>query len=208
MYLFTRRVRLSHAAGVQWALDITTKVHQVTGQDVELWGTVYSPGYGTITWTAWFEDLPHLETFGDKLSADEGFQTMSAEGASFTDGGVDDGLLQLLGGTPDPDRDLHYVSSVQATCAGGNARRAMTLGLEISERAESITGVPMMFVRAMSGSYGGVGWLAGYEDIASLERAGDALAADDGFSELIDSTEGAFVEDPASTVQTIHRRLS
>ena len=31
--------------------------------------SVYSPGFGTISWTAWFEDLASLEAVGDKLDA-------------------------------------------------------------------------------------------------------------------------------------------
>jgi hypothetical protein len=208
MYLFTRRTRLSHAAGLQWAVDISEKVRQVTGHDVQLWGHVYSPGFGTITWTAWFEDLPHLESFGDKLEADEGFRMMSGEGSSFTQDGVDDGLLQPLVGQPDPDRDVQYVTAVQAVCAGGNARRAMALGAQIAERATQVTGVPTIFARSLSGPYGGVGWLTGHEDIAGVERASDALASDEAWSGLIDSAEGAFVEEPSVTVQTIHRRLA
>lgn len=208
MYLFTRRARLNHAAGVQWATAITEHVRRTTGQDVGLWSTVYSPAYGTITWTSWFEDLPHLESFGDKLAADETYQTMAAEGSSFTEGGVDDGLLQLLTAPPDPDRDVNYVTAVQAVCAGGQARRAMELGLRIAEHAGSVTGVPTSFVRSLSGPYGGVGWLTAHEDVAGLEAANDALSGDEAWIELVDSAEGAFVEDAALTTQTIHRKLA
>jgi hypothetical protein len=48
-------------------MSITEKVKQVTGHDVQLWSTVYSAGFGTITWTAWFEDLAALEVIGVKL---------------------------------------------------------------------------------------------------------------------------------------------
>ena len=60
MYLFTRRARLAGgagAAGLEWATTITAKVAQVTGHEASLWATVYSPGFGHITWTAWFDDL-------------------------------------------------------------------------------------------------------------------------------------------------------
>ena len=208
MYLFTRRARLTHAAGLQWAVAITEHVRRASDHDVQLWGTTYSPGYGTVSWTAWFEDLPHLESFGDKLATDEAYQTMAAEGSSFTEGGVDDGLLQLLTAPPDPDREINYVTGVQAVCAGGNARRAMELGMAIAEQAGTITGVPTMFVRSLSGPYGGVGWLTGHADIADMERANDALAADDAWLDLVDTTDGAFVEDPAITTQTIYRKLA
>lgn len=208
MYLFSRKARLSHAAGLQWAVAITEHVRRATDQDVQLWGTVHSPAYGTVTWTSWFEDLSHLESFGDKLTTDETYQTMASEGSSFTDGGVDDGLLQLLSAPPDPDREVQYVTGVQAVCAGGQARRAMELGVTIAERAGSITGVPTLFLRSLSGPYGAVGWLTGHEDIAGMERASDALTADEAWIDLVDSSGGAFVEDPAITTQTIYRKLA
>jgi hypothetical protein len=65
-----------------------------------------------------------------------------------------------------------------------------------------------MFLRSLSGSYGAVGWLTGHEDIAGMERASDALAVDEAWIDLVDSTGGAFVEDPTITTQTIYRKLA
>jgi hypothetical protein len=94
MYLFTRRTRLAGGngmAGVEWAGSICAKVKELTGQEIELWASVFSPGYGTISWTGWFEDLASLEAVGDKLEADPSFAKLSDAGAKFTEGGLDDG---------------------------------------------------------------------------------------------------------------------
>jgi hypothetical protein len=207
MYLNARQTRLTTFDGVDWANRIKDRVIEVGGNPCELWATVYGAGYGTVHWTSWAPDLASLATAGDALIADPGYLALSAEGANYTVGGVDDQLLKPLVGEVDPDRNITYVSGVVAVCAAGNIERAMTAGVEIAQRAESITGLPTMFLSAMTGPYGGVSWLTGYEDITSVEKAQDALGADIGFVKLIDSTQGCFVEDPALTVQTLYRKL-
>lgn len=210
MYLFTRRTRLvggNGSAGLDWAAATTAKVNQITGHDVQLWAGAYSPGFGTITWTAWFDDLTALETLGDKLQADPGFVTLSNEGEKLTDGTLDDALYQPVYGQPDPARQAQYVGAVVGVLAAGNYARGLAAGVEIAQAAEKITGLPTIFTSGLTGSYGTVGFLTGYESIAALEQAQAKLTSDAGWIKLIDSTKGCFVEDTASTQQTIHRRV-
>lgn len=208
MYLFSRRTRLTSFAGAEWANNIAAKATEITGNETQVWGSVYSPGYGTITWTAWNADLASLEAFGDKIQVDPGYLSLVSEGGNYTDGHADDGLLQVVHGQPDPDRPVTYVGSVQAVIAGGNTERALTAGVELAQKAEAITGLPTLFGTSLTGPYGGVGWLTGYENIEAMEKAQGALAADSGWLKLVDSTDGCFVEDPSATQQTIHRLLS
>ena len=123
-------------------------------------------------------------------------------------GGVDDGLLQVVSGEPEPGADNQYVTGVAAVCAGGNIERAMTAGVELAEAATKVTGRPTMFVRSVTGPYGGVGWLTGHGTIADVEAGQDAMAADPGWLKLVDSTGGAFVEDASITVSTLYRKIA
>jgi hypothetical protein len=210
MYLFTRAGRLASGrgpAGIAWASEISAKVESLIDQEVQLWATAYSPGIGTLTWTMWVEDLGSLESIMSKLEADESYLDLVERGAAFIEGGVDDSLVQPLHGAPDPERDIHYVAAVRAVVAGGAAERAMTIGVEIAQRAEAITGLSTMFARAMTGPYGSVSWLTGYEGLAELQSATEALEADPEWLRLVDSTDGCFVESPEATQQTLYRRL-
>jgi hypothetical protein len=210
MYLFSRTTRLARgdaAAGVAWALSITEKVKQVTGHDLQLWSTVYSPGVGTIAWTAWFDDLASLEAVGDKLNADPAMGALGNAGNEFTDGSLDDGLLRPIYGDPTAGADAQYVGGAVAVCAAGNIERAMGLGVEIAQKSEAITGKPTMFLTSATGPYGGVTWLTGYESVTEMEKAEEAIAADSGFVKLIDSSKGCFVEDATITQASIYRRL-
>jgi hypothetical protein len=209
MYLFTRRTRLTPGhgtAGVDWAGQIVTKVKELTGADLQLWGTVYSPGSGTISWTGWFEDLTALEVVGDTLQADPAMEKLANAGSKYTDGGLDDGLIQPIHGTP-TDAPIRYVGGAVAVAATGSLERAMAAGVEIAQKSEAITGRPTLFGRSVTGPYGGVGWLTGYETAAALEKAERALADDPSWLQLLDSTKGCWADDPGVTQSTIYRRL-
>jgi len=208
MYLFTRRARLHSAAGLEWAVAILGRVKEVTGSDVQLWGNAYSPGFGTISWTSWHADLGSLEGAMGKLQGDAKFAELSAEGSSLVEGPVDDGLVQLIYGAPDPAASTQLVNGVQAVCAAGNFARGMTAGVEIAQKVEAVAGVPMLFGRGLTGPYGGVGWLSGYENLVAFESAQEKLAVDPGFLEFIDSTKGCYVEDPAITQSMLYMKIA
>ena len=65
-----------------------------------------------------------------------------------------------------------------------------------------------MFLRSLTGPYGQVGWLTGYESLAQMETAMDAQASDPTWLKLIDSTEGCFIEDLGATQTTLYRKLA
>lgn len=209
MYLFTRRTRLvggNGGAGLEWAGATTAKVNEITGQNVQLWATMYSPSVGTITWTAWFDDLTALETLGDKLQAEPSFVALSDKGEKFTDGTLDDAVYQPIHGEPDPASTAQYVGAVLGVLADGNYARGLAAGVEIAQAAEKITGLSTMFTSGLTGNYGSVGFITGYETIAAVEKAQAKLAGDAGWIKLVDSVKGCFVE--GATINSIHRRVA
>jgi hypothetical protein len=209
LYLFTRRTRLvaGHGmAAVEWAGSICAKVKDLTGQEMELWARVYAPGVGTISWTGWFDDLAALEAVGDTLEADASFSELADAGATFTDGSLDDGLLQPVDGEPD-GTPVQYVATASATVAAGHMAQALTAGVAIARQAQAITGRPTLFARSVTGPPGGVGWLTGYEDIATLEKAASALAGDPSLLTLLDATTGCFAADAPVIATTLYRKL-
>ena len=211
MYLFTRRTRIvggNGTDGMNWAVSTTARVKEITGHDVQLWATMYSPAAGTVTWTAWFEDLTALETLSDKLQAEPSFVSSTNDGAKFTDGTLDDSIYQPIHGQPDPAREVQYVAGVLGVIAAGNYERGIAAGIQIAQTAEKITGQPTTFASALTGPYGSVGFLTGYETIGAFETAEIALASDAKWIKLVDSTKGCFVEDAAITQQTLHRRIA
>ena len=211
MYLFTRRTRLAGgdgAAGVTWAASIAAKVNEVTGQEVQLWGTVYSPGFGTISWTGWFADLASLEQVGDKLQADPGMQKLANDGTKFTDGSLDDGLLQPIYGEPDASAPRAVRGRRRRSRRRGQPRaRDGGRGRDRAEVREDHR--PPDDVRPLRDRTVRRRRLA--HRIRERRRDGEGRGRAGGRPELaeaIDSTKGCWVEDPATTQATIYRRLA
>ncbi len=211
MYLFVRRARIAGGRtreAMGWATETTEKVNHITALGVALYQKVFSPELGTISWSAFVPDLVALEAAGDKLAADDDYVSSVDRGADLTVGGFDDALYRVVHGAPDQSRPIEYVTAVRAVCANGQVARGMTAGIELARKAEEITGTPTLFVAEMSGAYGGVGWLSGHSDIASMERAQDTLGSDPDWLELVDREAGpAYATDPEQTYQRVYRRL-
>lgn len=210
MYLYSRRARINSFDGVAWATDTAAASHAATGVETQVWGAVYSAGFGTIAWTSWHEDLVALEASTDALMGDAAYMAKSAEGANWVVAGspVDDELLELVAGTPDPDANPRYVSSVRAACAGGQMVRGIGLGAEIAARADAATGASTLFMRNVTGAYGGVAWFTGSADGAAMQAQQAALAADAGFAELVDSAAGVYLDETDPSQSVLWRRLS
>lgn len=209
MYLYSRRARINSFDGVAWATDTAAAAQATTGVESQVWGAVYSAGFGTIAWTSWYDDLVALEAATNAMMGDAAYMAKSAEGSNWIVAGspVDDELMELVAGEPDPEANPLYVSAVRAATTGGNTARGMALGVEIAQRADAATGATTLFMRNVTGPYNGVAWFTGSEDAAAMQAQQQALAADSGFVELVDSTAGVFAEtvDPAQSV--LWRRL-
>jgi hypothetical protein len=212
MYLFARRARLANGnlrESAAWAVAVTEKVNQITGLNVGLWTTVFSPGLGELVWATFIEDLAALETAEAKLMVDDGYVTLVDKGAVFSDGsGADDTLSQLVHGDVDPNRQVQYVSVVETTVAAGKSGRGMELGVEIAQRATQITGFPTAFLVDTTGNYGGIRWITGYETIDQLQKAGEAIGADAKFTQFVDKEAASvYLAGPSVTTQRIARRI-
>jgi hypothetical protein len=210
MYLMSRNARLTSAAAVEWAVTILGRAREVTGSSIELWTTVYSPSFGTTSWTSWWPDLSTLEAATTALQSDAKYRALVEEGRGHVDGAVDDELWMLVAGELDPERaaSVKFVSGVRAVCAAGKAERAMTAGAETAQRAQTLTGLPTLFMGAVTGVFGEVGWLAGYESLGEFETSQGKLAAEPGWMAQIDAMGDCFVEDPSVTHQTLYQRLA
>jgi len=210
MYLMSRNARLSSTAAVEWALLILGRAREVTGSAIDLWATAFSASLGRVAWTSWWPDLSTLEAATTALRADAKYRALAEEGRAHVVGEIDDELWLLLHGDLDPERaaSVKYVGTVRAVCAAGNAVRALTVGVETAERSQVLTGLPTMFLSAVTGPYGEVGWMSGYDSLGEFETTQGKLAAEPAWMAHIDSMEGCFVEDPSVTQQTLYERLS
>ncbi len=209
MYLFGRSTVIANNEGLAWAVGITEHAKRASGLEIELWGQVWSPEFGRITWTSFVPDLTTLAAAGDAMNADAAMTAEAAKGGALTTGGMDDALYSIVHGEVDPSApQAEYVSSTSAVCANGKLTEGMTTGVEIAQQAEKVTGVPTMFVANVTGVYGGVGWFSGFPDAAALEAAQQAMAADIHWSKQVDKAGSAYSGDPSATTSLIYRRFA
>jgi len=65
-----------------------------------------------------------------------------------------------------------------------------------------------MFGRAVTGTYGGVGWMTPSASFAELQAAQAAMAGDAEWLRMIDEdAAGAYAQEPSTTTQRFYRRL-
>jgi hypothetical protein len=210
MYAFSRSARLApgnQRDAMNWATELTEQVNQITALGVRLFTQVWSPELGRLSWACFVPDLSALEAANDKLLADDSFVAKVDQGARFLSGGVDDTLGQILHGTPDPNRNVEYVTAVRAVCAHGNIQRGIEVGMEIAQKAESITGLPTLFMSGATGVYGQVGWATGHENVQSIDAAEAALMGDASWMDLIDNKAGQVYAQAPSPTQVVLRRI-
>jgi hypothetical protein len=194
MYLYSRRRHVNTARtreALATAVDACSRVTQITGWDVRVWSTVFSPDITALLWTTSLQSLDELAAGTDKLAVDNGWAEYLAQHDAEFEGPIDDNLLQVLHGAPG-EQVPEYVWAVRAVAANGMLARAIEHGIEIAQAAERITGIPVMFASRVTGDYGGVAWISGAPDLATVETANAALVADPSWAELIDRGGTAF----------------
>ena len=210
MYLFTRTARIAQEGRVVdklgYAVELTAVVSEATGVPMGLHAAQMSPGVGTVVWSIFSEDLATLEAAGDRLAADDIQDFIATRGVGAFVDGMDDTLYEVLHGTPDPDRQVDYVAGVAAQIGPGKIRQGIGLGIELAEKSSAISGQDVFFVSAMSGLFGGVGWLTAYPDITALQEGQRAVFSDPAMLDLIDGP-AADTFPSTGTTSTIYRRL-
>lgn len=209
-YLFTRSVQLAGGNlldSMAWSVKITEKVNAIAETPVLLWSSVLSPDLGRLTWSTAVADLSTLTTMDDKLMADPGYLDLVEEGTRFTGGAATDALVRFIHVDRDGVDTAKFNTVVRAVLAPGAFVDGTVLGVEIAERAKAITGRPTSFVAAQSGVYGEVGWVALYDSIDQVQAAGEALAADADFAQLLDDKASKAYIAGVST-QVISRRVA
>lgn len=213
MYLFSRRARLSgdrFQDAIEWATAITERVGETTGMKVDLWTRTFSPGIGTLVWSSFVPDLAALEAATDKLAVDDVYTDLVEKGFRYLmPGSVDDAIDFVLHGEFDPARHVEYVSTVRSTVTAGKLVHGLACGVEIAERAEKVTGVPMGFLASHTGNFGAVAWLAGFAGVAELQEAQQQLYSDESFLKFLDrESAGVFTDTPGATTQLVYRHIA
>jgi hypothetical protein len=188
MYILgrSRTIAPGHArAALGASVEAATRFSQVTGLKAYAWTALFSPGAGTVVWSARAEHLQDLADAAEKWAADGPTMDWVEQTAHLYEGPTNDALAQLVHGTPAPEPGP-VVGFVQAQWAPAKAAEAMGLGGEIADAFTALTGVPAMFLAAVTGPFAGVSWMSNFSSLAQAEEADAKSSADAGWLELME----------------------
>jgi hypothetical protein len=211
MYFFTRTARVRSGQmgpATSWAIDLTGRVNQITDLGLQLWGSILSPQTGTLAWSTFVGDLTTLNSANDKLATDPGFLDQSAQGGDLmAENTLDDITMHLIHTAGEPVSDPHFATIVTTAMLPGGYAKGAEVGVELAERAATLSGVATSFLIAATGPYGGCAWIAATETLEELDRGGRQVSLDADLVAYLDQhTVGVYR--PESGIQTMWRRFA
>jgi hypothetical protein len=205
MYLFARSRRVNPAqarAAFTVAVEGGGRAAEIIGRPVFTWASVLSANLGTVLWTARFDHLEEIMAADDATMADSAFGDFVEQNDSLFSGDTGDTVSQVIHNPPTGEPGA-YVSITTAVAAHGSLSEAMAMGVELADTASRITGLPPMFVAAVTGPYGGFGWLTSAPDLGAIEAAEGALAGNEEWLKLVDRAGHAY--QPGVTTSILRR---
>ena len=208
MYLFSRRHTMNQATlrrSMAMAVRASTMVTDLTGHAIHAWSTEFSPQVGEIVWSGAFEHLSELGTVNDVLASSEAYLELIESSAGLWVGQATDSMLQIIHAAPRSDEAPRYVSVVRADIANAAMDVGMSLGVELAETAERVTGMAATFGANVTGSFSGVAWITGFPDLQAMETTQAKLAVEPAWHALVDRAGAAY---QPGTTTTVYRRLT
>jgi hypothetical protein len=184
------------------AIELGARFSQTTGLTASTWRPVFSPGTGTVIWTARVEHLDDLDAAYQKWSADTASLDWLEENDHLWQGPSNDAVSQVIYGTP-PAEPGPIVSVVQSQWTPGKASEALRRGAEVAELYSSLTGAPAMFLSAVTGQFAGVLWMTTFASIGASAEADATAAADERWMSMLDEASGCF--EPGATSILLQR---
>lgn len=208
MYLYSRQVQLAlehRPDGVEWAVDMTAKVNEISDLQVSLWAPLLSPGVTQLSFVAVVESLAEVEVSQAKMLAEPMYQDLAKRGAKLLTGSVDDESAQYVTDISEMTSFPSYTTIVRASLANGSLQKGIAAGVEIAEAATKLTGLRTSFLVATTGVYGAVAWVTGAETFTDIEQAGQKVNSDPDFLALVDGHSTCYIAGAAT--QTMAQRI-
>ena len=207
MYIFRRAITVKpdrYLQASQFAVEIASKIKQITGTEVSVFDTRFGAPMGTLLWTVRVDSFADLDTFRGKLLADPGYLELLATGSENFATLPEDAMMNIVSSNfgASPKR---YYSSTIATPANGHITEVMTFGVS-TQTYLAEHGFTTAFGASVFGAYGSVGWLVGADTMADVDAFQAFLTTDPKFGPMVDASGGLFV--PASGLNTLVERIN
>ncbi len=201
MYLFSRRAQAANGKfgeAVPWALEAAAAAAGAGGLPISTWLSILSPDVGGIGWSILAESIAQLHEATLKYQASAEFHAAVAKGAGLMTAPPVDVLAQILHGGPTADGPPALATVVRGTATPGHLASALAAGVELAQAVTSITGQSSIFLRNVTGDFGGVAWITGAASASAVDEANAKLAADASWLTLVDKAGAHFRGDTQS----------
>lgn len=209
MQLFTRSVTLAGPIPdvMTYATDMRSYASDKLGVDIALWSAMFGAPRGSMTYALRVDGVAGVAAIDSTLMADDGYLTKAEAGRQYLVGAREDALMNILHGElGDTSPPVGSVATVTTAVIGGSYADAIGWGVEMSQLAQSITGVPVMFGMNEFGAFGQLGWIGVTADAAGADAANSALAGNDDYIKALESANSLFV--PGSGHRTLATRIA
>jgi len=208
MYLYSREITLSNPLAALTAKEIAEHLSATRNSEVALYAVAYSPGWGRVTFSSWWEDMASLDAAMLEANEDAKYLELSLALAPSVVA-VNDVLLDVVFTTQEAtEMEMpNIVWSVGGTAVSSRAVEAAMSGIELCQAWKQATGTDATFGRAVTGPFGAIGWLSGFENMGEFDAAWTASGADENWIATLTGSQENFGQDFGSGTSTLYRKM-
>ena len=198
MLLFSREgVYVGHIGELMPKVQsVVDRVNELVEDPLSVWASVAGMPAGTLTFTGFMENHEKLGENNAKVLADNEWWDRVGSLREHSVGETTDEIREIIHGTPSPENSVAW--GVTAQIAPGQIANAMGWAIEIAEKVGSLAGSETVVLRDLYGPWGQMTWITGFADMASVDAAQAAMAADPGYITMLDQGGDLFIPGTAS----------
>ena len=182
------------ANAVGWAMEITSRVQEVSEMPVSLWmGQAGFPN-GSLGWSMPTEGMAQITEMDDKLQADDALRKLIIDhGREYVVEVMADRLSMVIHGEiTDAAPVGSFIGVVTANAAPGKWGEVGAWAPSIADMYSGITGKPAVVAATTAGLMGEYCWYVRHDDGASIDAATAAAMSSEEYGAELDRADHLF----------------
>jgi hypothetical protein len=208
MYLFSRECVVASPAAMAPAKAISDYVTGSRDRELALYSIAYGAAWNRVTFSTWVDDLAAMEESTATLAADAKYQELLLAFGPHVSM-VNDNLFNVVHSTS-TEAELTFpnvVWSVTGVAKISKIVEATIGGAQICDAWKAATGVDATFGSAVTGQFGGIGWLSGYESFADFDNAQGAARSSEPWIAAMVGIQDFVSDELGAGVSTLYRKM-
>lgn len=176
------------AKAVGWAMEVTSRVQEVTEMPASLWMGQAGFANGTLAWSMPTDGMAQLSEMNDKLQGDDKLNKLIVDhGRDYVVDVMPDRLAMIIHGEITGAAPVgSFIGAVVAYAAPGKWGEAGAWAPKIADMYTDITGKPAVVTATTAGTMGEYSWFVRHEDGASIDAATAAAMGSEEYGAELD----------------------